>query len=36
MDLELFLATITVDHFPFFVQRKLLALAEKVSYYTVS
>ncbi len=28
MDLELFLATITVDRFPFFVQCKLLVLAE--------
>ncbi len=34
MDLELFLATITVDHFPFFVECELLAkaLAEQVSY----
>ncbi len=33
MDLELFLATITVDHFPFFVQCKL---AEQVSYCNLS
>ncbi len=32
MNLELFLATITVDHFPFLIQCKLLALAEQVSY----
>ncbi len=40
MDLEPFLATITVDHFPFFVQWKLrcklLALAEQVSYCKLS
>ncbi len=36
MDLELFLATIMVDHFLFFVQWKLLALAEQVSYCKLS
>ncbi len=36
MGLALVLATITVDHIPFFVQCKLLAPAEQVSYCKLS